>query len=438
LMEDQSGNFVGIDNQTLLDLRNYLESMYPIDNLSIETTAVLDVSAINGGLDRFNYVTPNPSTDDFNAPQSLLGKIANLQILESADDDIFYYGLWTGGESTFSGDNGGTLGIAFTQPVASAAILVGIGVIFPEYVLSTTAHELGHNHGLPHIICDDETNDRFAAGASYPDENYPYNQNPIGNGSDNTTGNGDDYGRIGKMGYDFRFGNYVSKTLYHDVMSYCDRVWISDYHYNKLNNFQDALDSYANPKQASQLAQMSTSSINGKIPGTFVTGAISGDGQVKILDTILVTKRYRPFTGGTFTYRVETISGEIYEGSFLPSKMDHASGEYFRFMLPTQTALQSVRIFQASDGLEVLNQDFGPIVSAKIDLQLRRLGETQWEIPPTFRSQRIVRSMTPSPRVLIYDADTEAKTFIGIEGETIEIQYQTGPGRVEKLLIELQ
>ncbi len=368
-----------------------------------------------------------------------MGKIANLQILlDSADDDIFYYGLWTGGESTFSGDNGGTLGIAFRQPIASAAILVGIGVIFPEYVLSTTAHELGHNHGLPHIICDDETNDRFAAGASFPDENYPYNQNPIGNGSVNTTGNGDDYGRIGKMGYDFRLGNYVSKTLYHDVMSYCDRVWISDYHYNKLSDFQDALDRYANPKQTSQLAQMNTSSNNGKTPGTFITGAISDDGQIKILDTILVTKRYRPLTGGTYTYRVETISGEIYEGSFLPSKMDHASGEYFRFMLPTQTALQSVRIFKASDGLEVLNQNFGPIVSAKIDLQLRRLGENEWEIPPTFHSQRIVRRITPSPRVLIYDADTEPKPLKGSKGKPLKFSIKQVRVVVEKLMIELQ
>ena len=71
-------------------------------------------------------------------------------------------------------------------------------------------------------------------------------------------------------------------------------------------------------------------------------------------------------------------------------------------------------------------------------MQLRRLSENEWEIPPTFRSQRIVRRMTPNPRVLIYDADMETKTFKGIEGETIEVQYQLGPGQVEKLLIELQ
>ena len=87
-------------------------------------------------------------------------------------------------------------------------------------------------------------------------------------------------------------------------------------------------------------------------------------------------------------------------------------------------------------------EDFGTAASARStarpDLQLERISATQWKIPATNQGRRIVRRLAPQNKVLIFDLDKEDKTIEGIEGETIEIQYQPGPGQVERLLIELQ
>jgi len=70
----------------------------------------------------------------------------------------------------------------------------------------TYTHEIGHNMGLRHAPC---------GGADSPDPDYPY-----------------DRGSIGVWGYEFENGILYDPDDYKDVMSYCDPVWISDYHFD--------------------------------------------------------------------------------------------------------------------------------------------------------------------------------------------------------------
>ena len=207
----------------------------------------------------------------------------------------------------------------------------GIGVVFEDLILSTTAHELGHMTSLPHIECNNETNEPAQPQASGIDDFYPYNSSPIGNGStNNTTGGGDDFGRIGKVGYDFRNGNYVSKTLYHDIMSYCTRQWISDYHYKKLYDFQQQLDNYFHPGSSPLIVGNESSISNPYVRKvartlssqnpvsnkvTYFNGIVQTDGSFRVLNTSFLTRKIIPLVTGEYEYVVQSTQMVIY-GTF--------------------------------------------------------------------------------------------------------------------------
>ena len=209
----------------------------------------------------------------------------------------------------------------------------GIGFVFPEVILSTTAHGIDHNHSLPHIKCSDEYNDYGEKPTSH-DDNYPYNASPPGNGSENTTGNRDDFGRISKMGYDFRNENYVSKTPYHDIISYCVRTWISDYHYNKIYNLQTALNTAINPNIKSLITSESDIIIQSFqqskiVPLTYFSGVLENNNNIRILSTLELEERFNTPSSGTLEYVAETSSGAVYRGFFTPVQIDHSPDQYF-------------------------------------------------------------------------------------------------------------
>ena len=133
-------NGLTIDNDTHNSLSNYLEAMFPVDNVSSQITNELDLSSLSGqsGGNKQNY-------------SAALDKVEAFRVADPTNDGkTFYYGLWTGGDVSCTS---GTLGIAFVgnpNDIANSR-LSGIGIIFPEYLNKITAHELGHNHGYNHI-----------------------------------------------------------------------------------------------------------------------------------------------------------------------------------------------------------------------------------------------------------------------------------------------
>ncbi len=95
----------------------------------------------------------------------------------------------------------GLRGIATTPGYTSLSILDA----------NVIAHELGHNLSLPHSP---------GCGAGNPDPDYPYED-----------------GSIGVWGYDFLNETLVSAGT-SDLMTYCDRQWISDYSFAKALGYR--------------------------------------------------------------------------------------------------------------------------------------------------------------------------------------------------------
>lgn len=123
----------------------------------------------------------------------LLSQVLLLSQVDGAPDAYFYYGLVP--VTQFSFPLGG-LGYIFTR--------AAIGV---DNAHETLAHELGHNLRLYHAPCGDPAN---------TDPDYPYPD-----------------GRLGEFGVDVLADRLLTPDDAYDLMSYCWRKWISDYHYVK-------------------------------------------------------------------------------------------------------------------------------------------------------------------------------------------------------------
>jgi len=434
------------DNKTLNSLKDYFLAMYP--------NATIDASFANtiGNTEAFIV---DGSSDDQQADNYTLA-LSDVELfkeLESSDNKTFYYGLWTGGSASFVN---GIAGVA-NNPDNASTILnhldvggapwAGIGVVFQDQLLTTTAHEIGHMASLQHVICDNETNDFSAGPVDYADDFYPYNGT-----TDNTTGGGDDFGRIGKVGYDFRNGGeYLSKTLYHDIMSYCSRVWISDYHYNKLYDFQKDLNTTF-PTPTARIARRSNNNesyvlkvggletVAADLPNesTYFNGVLRQDGRIQILNTALLAKRANVAASGEFEYLVEAVSGKAYRGYFSTIRISHVKSRSFSFSIPTQEALRSLQIFRAIDDQEVFRQEFASTAKARTaPIQLERISDREWRIPATNKGRRVVRRIQPTKELLVFDLDRSDKVIKGSSGDQIEIQYLI-PGQPEKQVFELR
>lgn len=83
--------------------------------------------------------------------------------------------------------------------------------------LGTVAHELGHNFGRPHAPC---------GGVAGADPNYPYAG-----------------ARIGTWGWNGQ--QLLSPSRYVDLMSYCSPEWVSDYTYERVQQFMSGKQAFA-------------------------------------------------------------------------------------------------------------------------------------------------------------------------------------------------
>jgi hypothetical protein len=153
---------------------------------------------------------PSYNTTDGGDWYDMLYLITNLWNTEGRPNR-YYYGLvqiycggsciaglgWVGGSKAAVGWNGGS-----------------------QYSASGThAHELGHNHGLPHAP---------GCGAGNPDPLYPYANGKIGDAANPN------------FGYDIITDAIRVYSSYYDFMTYCSSDWISDYNYEKLYQHHQA------------------------------------------------------------------------------------------------------------------------------------------------------------------------------------------------------
>ena len=144
--------------------------------------------------------SPHRSSGDLATRQGwveLLTEIANLR--SSDRKGGYYYGVvhssWASGTPV--------AGMAWRPGAISAG--VGLGYLF--------AHELGHNMGLLHVVCSND---------SSTDLNYPH-----------------DEGLIGSWGYNSQRDVLLDPAKYKDFLACGPRArWISDYHFKKALEFR--------------------------------------------------------------------------------------------------------------------------------------------------------------------------------------------------------
>jgi hypothetical protein len=164
----------------------------------------------------------------FNGLSRLVNEMSQLRTAEGADDNVYYYGLFDScngciGDGGLGG--GCTVGLAANITGADpsdARDRAAVGQLIGNPA-ETFVHEIGHTQGRQHVYC-------AGAGvqAQGTDPSYPYED-----------------GRIGVWGFGVRDYQMRHPTANSDYMSYCGKVWVSDWQWNATYSRIVALSKWA-------------------------------------------------------------------------------------------------------------------------------------------------------------------------------------------------
>ncbi len=204
-------------------------------------------------------------------------------------------GYWVG----IGPSSGGLLGVAAAIPSFAS---------FSVPSSFTLAHELGHNLGLWHAPC---------GGAGGPDPLFP-----------------EPHGRTGAWGFDAKNNELVSPYV-PDLMSYCGRAWIGDYHFSNAMRHRLIEES----RSARQEPRVET---------LLVWGGMDGDGQLALRPSFYMKASPQRLPAGS-KYRIVgwTATGEeAFAVAFdMPQVQDSKDGQTgFVALLPVTWEGELVRI----------------------------------------------------------------------------------------------
>ncbi|MFC1849091.1 hypothetical protein ACFL27_02680 [candidate division CSSED10-310 bacterium] len=132
-------------------------------------------------------------TEDGDNWNKVLNFLVSIRNAEDPPFSQYYYGIFD------PGYNYGVVGLGYVGWPAA------IGTDFKQFAGDTAAHEIGHNHGQWHAPCGVN---------SGLDDDYPYPG-----------------GEIGVVGWQIGTTTLYDKSIYKDIMSYCNKLWISDYNF---------------------------------------------------------------------------------------------------------------------------------------------------------------------------------------------------------------
>ncbi|MCA9617938.1 MAG: hypothetical protein KC731_02890 [Myxococcales bacterium] len=196
---DGSGRVPVLDATEIEAYRKRLLQLFPVSKVEI---AVREPISWSGDLDPTGVGWAELHT-----------KLLATREQEKASDDWYYYGVFQPTETMIQFCQGGCLlGLSVKgPPPQNADLRLAIGVGYPEVAPDTASHELGHTHGLRHAPCGNGIDPNTL------DLDFPY-----------------DGGSIGRWSWDIVNHKLVDPGLFTDFMGYCDRPWISDYHYRGL------------------------------------------------------------------------------------------------------------------------------------------------------------------------------------------------------------
>jgi hypothetical protein len=179
---------------------------------------VADVVWSSGTIDA-NMQGPNFTSNDINAQ---LAAIRAQDVAAGVDKRTHYYGMVADGGFFMRGSAAGIPGTPDPSIVASGPTGPNSwGWDFDgSYGDWYGGHELGHALGRFHL--------GSGCGESSDDPNYPYTHGQLAN---------NDAGCVGFDVGDSALGIGIAAypgTAWHDVMTYCNNQWLSDYTYNRI------------------------------------------------------------------------------------------------------------------------------------------------------------------------------------------------------------
>ncbi len=253
---------------------------------------------------------PTTSAQWSDAFQRILNELDDLHLLENATPRTYYYGFMP--KRTFGlagiGYRPGNAALGFDMPNQ------------PVVVKETMVHELGHNLSLAHAPC---------GGPAGVDAQYPYANARLGAGARFI------------WGFDAESKRFVDPTPNdaHDLMSYCNGDWFSDYNYRKVQAHLTPAD------RALSVVNEPQVSLDGAQELLMVSG--------QIRDGLLALQPLKPLYGnarppdasGPYLLRITTQQGAIVELRFATREVDHQPQQQrFGFAIPHPGAIAKVEV----------------------------------------------------------------------------------------------
>jgi hypothetical protein len=172
----------------------------------------------------------------------------------------------------------------------------------------TLTHELGHNFDRKHVLC--------AGNENNIDEEFPYSG-----------------GSIGVFGLDVLEKLLYSPSTYKDFMSYCTKVWTSDYTYWNIHQF----------RQNAAAQDLSSESPQDAI---YVSGSINGTGELELGYVYRQTVPVFPQEDGEYRVDLLDADGEIL--ATYPFQVvevaDSQDAFHFGFFVPYEEGMDGLRI----------------------------------------------------------------------------------------------
>lgn len=239
----------------------------------------------------------------------ILNELDDLHLLENASSRTYYYGFVP--KRTF-----GLAGIGYRPGNAA------LGFDLPSQPLvvkETMVHEVGHNLSLAHAPC---------GGPAGVDAQYPYANALLGAGNRFI------------WGYDAEARRFIDPTLTdsHDLMSYCNGDWFSDYNYRKIQGYLTPADRAlsVNDPQASLDVAQELVMVSGQVRAGVLT--------LQPLKPLHGNPRW-PDAAGPYLLRITTQQGTIVEYRFATKEIDHLPDQQrFGFTIPHPGAIAKLDV----------------------------------------------------------------------------------------------
>lgn len=262
-----------------------IKSFWPLAEVDVRTRAP--------------YVLQSAAADT--TAYTMLDELSDLRAAENGK--VYYYGYF----KNAMGD--GCCGGLGYRPGYEA---VGVDTDSDGH---TMAHELGHNLNLQHIDCGAPPN---------ADLRYPYSGNSIGS-----------------IGINSALTELRQPNSYRDVMSYCSPKHVSDYHFEKAQDFLLTRPeaAFASPAavQTGPAAAMAERAL-------YISGSIGVDGQLSIRTVLPVNRAPTLYPVSAWQFRLFNSAGQqLKVDPWLPEYGHPAAvpatsqrGQPFRFEIPLQ------------------------------------------------------------------------------------------------------